>query len=226
MECVKNKNLLLIMVLSLFACVLHGVMLFTPFNDYLFTSAVKIVLFVLCPVLYVAFSKDGTVKDLFFRKGDWKSIRYSLVLAGGALVFMISGFAVIHPWLDESMITHAMSNVGITGSNYIFAVLYYVVVNVALEELFFRGFIFLTLYRLGYKWYAHLYSSLLFAIYHVAIMQHGVEPMLLVLATVGLVCVGLFFNEITRRCGNLIGAWAVHVGAGVGIGVVGWYLVG
>jgi len=224
---IKNKTnqIVLITALSLLACVLHGVMLFTPFNNYATTSIVKIILFVACPILYVFFSKDGTLKEMFLNKGDWKSIKISLLLGVGAFIVIIAGYAAIRPWLDDTMITGALNNVGITSQNYIFAVLYYVLINVALEEIFFRGFIFIAIYRLGHKWYAYLYSSGLFAIYHVAIMRYGVEPFLLVLATVGLAVVGLLFNYITQRCGNIIGSWAIHSGAGVAIGAIGFYVL-
>jgi len=221
----KNKNVLLITALSLLACIAHGAMLFTPFNNYIYTSAVKIILFVLCPILYFMFSKEGKLKDLFFLKGNIKSIKYSLLLGVVAFVTIFIAFAVIPPWLDESMIINAMLNVGITRDNYIFAVMYYLIINVALEELFFRGFIFLTLYRMNYKYYAHLYSSLLFAIYHVAIMKYGVTPGLLLISTIGLVCVGLIFNEITRRCNNVFGSYALHISASLAISLIGFYFL-
>jgi len=221
----EKRNTTLITVFSLLACIAHGAMLYTPFNDYLYTSAAKFILFMLCPILYLAFSKNGTLRELFFSKGNAKSIKYSLLFGLIVFVTVFIGFAIVRPWLDESMIVDAMANVGITSNNYIFVVMYYVIVNVALEELFFRGFIFLAIYRMGYKYYAHIFSSLLFAIYHVAIMRYGVEPALLVLSTVGLIGVGFLFNEITRRCNNVVGSYAVHVCASLAISIIGFYFI-
>lgn len=220
-----KRNATLITSLSLFACLVHGAMLYTPFNDYFHTSAVKFALFMICPVIYLAISKDYRLKDLFFLTGNAKSIKYSFLFGVIVFIAVFIGFLIVRPWLDYSMIIGAMSNVGITKENYIFIALYYVVVNVALEELFFRGFIFLTLYKIGYKYYAHIYSSLLFAIYHVAIMRYGVSPGLLLLSTLGLIAVGLLFNEITRRCNNVIGSYAVHTCASLAISIIGFHLM-
>jgi len=221
----KNKNLWIVTTLSLLACIAHGVMLFTPFNDYTYTSAAKLMLFVATPIIYFALSKDGKFKDMFRVEKGTKAIKYSLLFGLATFVVVLLLFIIIRPWLDGEMIINAMSNVGITRENYIFAAMYYIVVNVALEELFFRGFIFLTLYKMGYRAYAHVFSALLFAIYHVAIMQHGVDTGILLLATGGLVAVGFLFNEITRRCNNVFGSYIVHFSASLAIVIAGFYFL-
>jgi len=138
-------------------------------------------------------------------------------------VFILAAFIVINPLLDRQMIVGALSNVGITGENYFFALAYYILINVALEELFFRGFLFSILYRMNVKRYAHIFSSLLFAVYHISVMREGVTLGLLILSTVGLIFVGLLFNEITRRCESVVGSYAVHMGASLAIGLIGAY---
>ncbi|MCL2235539.1 MAG: CPBP family intramembrane metalloprotease [Defluviitaleaceae bacterium] len=221
----KSRNLLLVTIISIMACAVHGVMLFTPFNDYATTSAIKLVLFVASPIIYYAVTKGGKFRDLFSVKDRKKALRFSAFLGLGAAIVIIIAFLTLRPWLEQEMIVNALSNVGISTDNYIFAALYYVIVNVALEELFFRGFVFLTLYRMGYKYYAHVFSALLFAVYHVAIMRYGVDFGLLIFATVGLVAVGLLFNEITRRCDSVIGSYVVHAGASLAISLVGFYFI-
>ncbi|MCL1820538.1 MAG: CPBP family intramembrane metalloprotease [Oscillospiraceae bacterium] len=218
----KNKNILLITAFSLFACTLHGLILHTPFNDYIYTSAAKVILFMLCPLLYFKFSKEGTLRDLFRIKVDKKSIIKTLLLGIITFSFVFVVFAVIRSWLDSSMIINAMSNVGIDRNNYIFAVMYYILVNVALEELFFRGFVFLVLYKMNYKRFAFVYSSVLFAVYHIAVMKDGVTPSLLVLSVIGLIGVGLLFNEITRRYESAFGSFMIHVSASLAISLIGF----
>ena len=225
MKRLKNKNVLLITAFSLLACAVHSVMLHTPFNNYVYTSAAKVILFLLCPLLYLIISKEGGLGDLFCVKADKKGIKQAFLLGIIAFVFIFAAFAVIRPWLDPSMIINAMSNVGITSGNYIFAAMYYIIVNVALEELFFRGFVFLTLYRMNYNHYAYAYSGLLFAIYHISVMKDGAAPGLLLLSIVGLVGVGLLFNEITKRYRSVIGSLMVHASAGLAISLIGFYLI-
>jgi len=199
--------------------------LFTPFNDYVYTSLVKLTLFTGLPLLHFAISKEGRFRGLFLPWENKKSKKLSILLGAVAFVAVFIGFAIIRPWLDGVMVVNALSNAGITGDNYIFAITYYIIINVALEELFFRGFIFLTLYRMGYKHFAHIFSSLLFALYHVAIMRYGATPGLLLVSAAGLVAVGLVFNQITKRCGNVIGSYIVHASASLAISLVGFYFI-
>ena len=222
---VRNRNILLITVFTLLACCLHSLSLYTPFNQYVFTSALKVVFFVSCPAIYYYAAKDGKLKDLFSIRGNKKSIRAALFFSIGVFVFILAAFLAINPLLDRAMIVGALANVGITRDNYFFALAYYLLANVALEELFFRGFLFSTLYRMDVKRYAHAYSSLLFAVYHIAVMRGGVTPGLLALATVGLVFVGLLLNEIVRRCESVIGSYAVHMSASLAIGLIGAYFL-
>jgi len=181
-------------------------------------------------VIYFAVSKEGKFKDLFFLTEDSspidkKYIKVSFVLAFLAFALILIGFFIMRPMLDQSMIIGALSDVGITENNFIPAFVYYALVNAALEELFFRGFIFITLYRMNFKMYAHVYSALLFALYHISVMKTGVTPGLLILAIVGLFAVGLMFNELTRKCRSILGSYAVRVGAGVAISLVGVYIL-
>lgn len=221
----KNKNLLLITILSVSACVIHGVMLFTPFNSYALTSSIKLILFLACPIIYFTLTKDGNLFGLFHIKGRGKSLRYSVILGVVAIAVIFIAFAIVGSWLEHEMLANALLNVGITRENYILSVIYYVIINVALEELFFRGFIFLTLYRMGHKIYAHIFSATLFAVYHVAIMRYGVDLALLVLATMGLLAAGVFFNEITRRSESIIGSYVIHASASLAISVIGFNFI-
>ena len=165
-----NRNILLITVFSLLACGLHSLMLYTPFNQYAYTSALKFALFMLCPAIYFALANSGRFKDLFSFRGNKKYIKASFFLGIGAFVFILAAFIAINPLLDRVMIVGALSNVGITGENYLFALAYYILINVALEELFFRGFLFLTLFRMNVKSYAYIFSGLLFAAYHISVI--------------------------------------------------------
>ena len=219
----NTKKILLITILSLVACGLHSLMLLTPVNQYAYTSTVKLVLFILCPLIFFAISKDGKLKDLFSLKGDKRYIKLSLIFAAVVFAFMLGLFALVRPLLDREMIVGALSNVGITGENYLFAMTYYIFINVALEELFFRGFLFSNLYRMDVKLYAYLFSSVLFAIYHISVMRSAAAPGVLIVAIIGLVAVGLLFNEITRRCKTVVGSYAVHFGASLAIGIIGAY---
>jgi len=223
-----NKNVYLLLVFSLIACALHATILHTPFNDYAFTSAFKVVVFILFPILYFAFSKDGNIKDLlsFFSLKNAKNIKFALILGAGVFAVIVVAFIVLQPLFDRVMVIQTLENNGITPGNAIFVFLYIVIINAALEQFFFRGFVFMTLYSKGLKRFAHAFSSILFSVYHIPIIYNAVSPGILILCTVGLIVAGLIFNFLTVKCNSIIGSLIVHISANLALNLmIGIYFV-
>ena len=106
------------------------------------------------------------------------------------------------------------------------AALYITFGNSLLEELFFRGFAFLALYRSGYKKLAWTFSAIAFALYHVSIMDGWFHPALLVLLTSGLACAGLLFNALDAKSQTIWPGWLVHMGANLAINTIALHLWG
>jgi membrane protease YdiL (CAAX protease family) len=220
----SRKSLLMITLLSISVCIAHALVLHTEFNNYAFTSAVKIVLFLLCPFIYFRLSKAGEFKTTISLKGDKKNTKLSLFLGIFVFAFILVAFVTIfRPLLEQTMITSALSEVGITRNNYMIAFFYVILINAALEEVFFRGFIFLELYRMNFKVYAYIFSAVLFALYHVSVLRDGGTPGLLLLGIIGLVFAGLIFNELARRCDSIVGSLIVHASANLAINLIGVY---
>ncbi|MCL2054775.1 MAG: CPBP family glutamic-type intramembrane protease [Oscillospiraceae bacterium] len=219
MKKIKNKNTALITSVSILACALHAVMLNSPFNFYVYTSAVKVILFILTPAVYFAVSKGGGFKEMFSR-GNKEKVKRSFMLCFCVFAFILLLAAVLSPWLDREQIIGGLEHNGITGGTFPFVFAYIVLVNAALEEVFFRGFVFYTLYRSGLKRYAYAFSCLLFAFYHAAILGDWVSPGIFIFFMLGLSVAGLIFNELTRRCECLTGSLAVHMGANIAINLV------
>ena len=219
----NNKNILLITLFSLAACILHAAMLQTPFNAYLYTSIAKVIIFILCPALYCLVTKDGKFRDmlsLFSMHGDKRNILFSLLLGLGTFTFIVILFTILLPFIDPAAVADALAANSITYRNAIFVFLYIVVINAALEQFFFRGFVFLYLHRKGVKRYAHGYSALLFALYHVPILFHAVSPGILILCTAGLVAAGLIFNALTLKCNGIGGSLIVHISANLALNLM------
>ena len=217
---VKYKNIWVITVFSLFACALHALMLQTQFSYYLYTSAFKVILFILCPIIYFKVSQSGKFKDLFLLKGDKKNIRLSFILGVCVFALIVIVFMILRPFLDNAMIVDALAKNGITSTNFAVVFIYIIFINAALEEIFFRGFVFMTLYRMNYKRYAHVYSCLLFAFYHVAILNNALTPGIFIFCITGLAIAGLIFNSLVTRCKNIIGSLVVHISANLALNLI------
>ena len=224
---VKNKNVLFLTGISIFACGLHAAMLQAPFNNYLYSSVLKIILFILCPAIYFMISEDGKFQDLFITKADKKYTKIAFAVALCVFAFILLLYMMLRPFLDHAMIIDALEKNKITGNNFAFVFLYVVLINAALEELFFRGFIFKTIYRMNYKCFAQVFSSLMFALYHVAILNGAISPGILILCITGLAASGLIFNYAVIKCKSITGSLILHISANLALNliVVGYYFL-
>ncbi len=77
---------------------------------------------------------------------------------------------------------------------------------------------------MGYEVFAYIYSSILFSLYHTAMIGTWFSPLIFMICMVGLVGAGLIFNEIVKHCDNIYGSYLVHLGANIGINLIGAYL--
>ncbi|MCI9654475.1 MAG: CPBP family intramembrane metalloprotease [Lawsonibacter sp.] len=186
-------------------------------------SALKIAVFLGCAGLYTLLSGDREPFHVLRKAG---AVRLAAPLALGVLVCLLGGYALLSPWLDLSAIPENLAaKEGITRETFPLAAAYITLCNSLLEEFFFRGFAFLTLYRAGFKRLAYGFSALAFALYHVSITDGWGSPALIVLMVAGLTAAGLLFNWLDRE-GSVLPSWLVHMGANLGTNGVGFILFG
>ena len=218
-------NLMLIVGFSIVSCLIYTLMLYSPYNYYFYTSLVKFGLFLSAPLLYYFFSKQGQIKGRFCFKGSKKYMKLSALFGGFTFVFIICAYIVLNKFFDKQMILDGLAKEGITKSTYPYVFAHIVFVNSFLEELFFRGFVFLTIFNLGFKRFAYIFSSILFSLYHISMMNTWFSPQMFLLCLVGLVGAGMIFNELDRRCENIWGGFFLHIGANLAINLIGMYLL-
>ena len=204
-------------------CFIDGVVV----PPYFVKSAFKLALFLLVPLAYFAVTKTDkqTLCSLFVpHKKD-----FILALALGASVYavIVGGYFIFRNVFDFSAITNQLtSGVGVGTDNFLFIAIYISLVNSLLEEFFFRGFAFLTLKNQLPKWLAYVFSSALFAFYHMGMTAGWFSPIMYILAMAGLSVGGCIFNFLNERCGNIYPSWLVHMFANFGINTIGFILFG
>jgi len=192
---------------------------------YAVKSAVKVCLFLLCPLLYTRIDQSWDWKALFRPAGG--SLRQAALLGGTVFAVILGAYFLLRGVFDFTAITGLLeANVGVTGENFLWVALYISFVNSLLEEFFFRGFAFLALRREGRRGFAYGFSALAFALYHTAMMLGWFSPVLFVLALVGLTAGGMIFNWLNERSGTIYVSWAVHMCANFAINTVGFILFG
>lgn len=192
---------------------------------YAVKSIIKILFFLVVPLLYFCKNKDGHIKKIMIP--NKKGLVGSLLLGVGIYTVVFGAYLISRKFYDFSSIGDLLSkNVGVTGDNFIFVSLYISFFNSFLEEFFFRGFAFLYIAEYWGRKTAYLFSSAMFGIYHIAIMTGWFSPILFILAMLGLFVGGCIFNYLDEKNENIYNSWMVHMFANFAINTVGFILFG
>jgi len=199
-------------------------------------TAGKVVLFLLVPFVCTwALSKPGCAENennlwtmfLSTFRPDRRALTIGLSLGAGTMVVILGGYVLLAPGLDFSAIPAAMeANGGITADNFLWVGLWVALCNSLMEEIFFRGFAFLTMRHVSSRRFAYVVSAASFSLYHAAIVDGWVSPILFVLMLVALFVCGLFFNWLDESRGRIWVSWLMHMCANLAINTIGMRLLG
>lgn len=190
---------------------------------YAVKSAIKIALFLGVPVLLALRDKSLSALSLF--RFPRKGLLAAVILGAGVYGVILGGYFLVRPFFDFSGIAGKLTqNAGVTRENFLYVSLYISFVNSLLEEFFFRGFLFTNLKTKG-KGFANIFSAMVFAAYHVAMMSGWFSPVLFALVMVGLTVGGVLFNSLNDKFGGICVSWLVHMCANFAINTIGFMLL-
>lgn len=218
----KKKNTIILIVLL--GCVIMGFIDAVIRPQYLIKSFVKIILFSLMSILYSRYNKDLNLNSLFKVKSK-KEIIIALISGAAVFSFILGAYLILGGFFDFSNVVSSLSeNVGINNNNFIFVAIYISFINSLLEEFFFRGFAFLKLKEVSTRRFAYIFSSLAFALYHVAMMIGWFDISLFILTLSGLFIGGIIFDYFNEKYKNIYVSWLIHMFANFAINTVGFIL--
>ena len=222
---INQKKSLPIMGIVVVCCTIMSMVDGILQPSYGIKSAIKIILFLLCPLIYGKFNKDFSVRSLF--KPNKKGLRMALFLGVGTYVIIISGYLIFSQWFSfDSIASTLESSMGVTKDNFVAVSLYISFANSLLEEFFFRGFAFVGLKNLVSRKTAYLFSSFAFSLYHVAMMVGWFSWVVFGLSMLSLVVGGMLFNYLNERNNTIYTSWLVHMFANFAINSIGMVLLG
>lgn len=191
---------------------------------YAVKSAVKVLLFLLVPLVFSIVRKLSPAA--LFRP-EKKAVLLGAALGIAAFAVILGGYFLLRSFIDFSFIPGSlMENGGINADNFLFVALYIAFCNSLLEEFFFRGFAFLTLKRVAASRFAAVFSAGAFAFYHAGMLDGWFSPILYILTLAALFLCGLFFNYLNARSSRIWTSWLTHMGANLAINTVGMILLG
>ena len=196
--------------------------------DYLVKTLSKVVLFTLIPFIYIKYVKKTTIrKALNLRNIDKRNWKLGFVFGIASFVILLLTYYFVKDYMDlQGIVAEMEEKSKITPANFLLVGAYITFGNSFLEEFFFRGFIFLNLYELTSKKIAYIFSSVLFAVYHMGIFMTWFNVWLIALALTGLVIIGFVFNWLNTGSRNFLNSWIVHILADAAIILIGMRLLG
>lgn len=222
----NKKNIFITSSLFLFSiivCLIDAVV--QP--KYLIKISIKICFFLLLPMIFFLVNKEARsdFKQLFrFRK---KGFLKALLLGVSVFAVILGGYFLTRNVIDFSNVTKSLTEgMGITADNFIYVFVYIAVVNSFLEEFFFRGYGFITLKKYTNRKFAYVFSSCVFAVYHVGMLLEMFHIGILFLLLLGLIVGGCIFNFLNESTNNVYPSWFVHMSANLAINTIGLILFG
>lgn len=220
--CVMKRRARIIGI-TVFACIIMGIVDSIIQPGYLVKSILKIMLFSLLPVLYALRHKECDLKGLFaFRKNGFY---IAIALGVGVYTVILTAYILFRNVFDFSGLTSSLTaSTGVSKENFLFVALYISFVNSFLEEFFFRGFSFLSLKECSNRNLAYTFSSAMFALYHIAMMVGWFSLPVVLLALLGLYIGGIIFNYINERFNTIYLSWLVHMFANFATNTIGYIL--
>ena len=217
----KKKTIILIVLIG---CLIMGFIDAVIRPQYLIKSFIKIILFSIVPLLYSRYNNELNLSSLFKVKSK-KEIIIALLSGVSVFIVILGAYFIIGNFFDFSKVVSSLSeNVGVNNNNFLFVAIYISFINSLLEEFFFRGFAFLKLKEVSTRKFAYIFSSLAFALYHVAMMMGWFDISLFLLTIVGLFIGGLIFNYFNEKYKNIYVTWLIHMFANFAINYIGFML--
>ncbi|MEE0265570.1 MAG: CPBP family intramembrane glutamic endopeptidase [Acutalibacteraceae bacterium] len=222
----KLKSIYIMATIVVFSLLVTGVdAVLHP--DYFVKIPVKVVFFLVLPVLFFVKNKSDfkEFKKLFVFKRN--GILKSLLLGLGVYAVITGGYLLTRNIIDFSGVTSNLTEgMGITADNFIYVSLYISLMNSFLEEFFFRGYGFVTLKKYTSRKTAYIFSSAMFAVYHIGMLVGMFNIGALALLLFGLILGGCIFNYLNEVNDNIYSSWFVHMFANFAINTVGFILFG
>ena len=210
-------------LLVIIACIVMGIVDAVIQPGYAVKSTIKIVMFLLIQIIYGTTNKQVNIQKLI--KPDKNGFAIALALGLAVYAVVLGAYFVFRNIFDFSALTKSLNETtGVNKSSFIWVALYISFVNSLLEEFFFRGFSFITLKEYTSRKFAYIFSSLAFALYHIAMMIGWFDVPVILISLAGLFAGGMIFNRFDEKNENIYLSWLIHMFANFATNTIGFIL--
>lgn len=216
----KNEKIFII-VIVLLCSLLMGFIETVIEPTYFIKSLMKIILFLIFPLFVMKLLKIKVSSNNRLKKNE--IIKLFVLGIFIYFVIMASYFITKNIFDYKELVLSLSSDQKVSSSNFIYIALYISFCNSFLEEFLFRFLAFIKLSKYIKKRYAYLFSSFMFAIYHIAMVGSSFPFPLLIISILGLAAGGYVFDYIDEKNDNIYNSWFVHMFADFAIMTI-WFI--
>lgn len=146
-------------------------------------------------------------------------------ILGLGIILIIVVPQVADKFTDVGRIADTMHKKGMNKRNVIFVYSYIAIVNSFIEELMFRGIGYIELKKYIPEKYACNISAILFALYHIAIVNGAVNIWLTILAVIALYIAGVILNMMDKKTNTIMPSYMVHSLSNWILNIIGYLIV-
>lgn len=219
----KNKKKAFgIVILTIICCIIMALIETIIEPPYIVKSAVKVIVFLFFPLIYTKLMNIKLFDNAFVL--DKKSIIKLFLLGSAIYAVIIGAYALTKSVFDYSSLINSLSaDQKVAENSFIWVALYISFCNSFLEELQFRLISFIKLSKCVSRKIAYTFSSVIFAVYHIAMIGTSFPLPLLLLALIGLTVGGYIFDYVDEKNENIYNSWIIHMFADFAIMTI-WYI--
>ncbi len=222
MEKNKKRNAIIIIATIIVCCLLMALIEIIVEPIYFVKSLMKIIVFFLLPLVIM---KHLGIK--LFEKQiiiDKKKIAKLFIMGIIIYLFVIFSYLIANNVLDFSIFINSLSSdQKVSGKDFIMVALYISLFNSLLEEFLFRYVSFIQLSKFLSKKIVYVFSSFLFAIYHISMIGSSFPLSLILIMIIGLCIGGFIFNYVDEKDKNIYNSWIIHMFADFAIMSI-WFI--
>lgn len=209
-------------IIIILCCVIMALVETVIEPAYIVKSAVKAAVFLLLPSITL---KVLNIK-VFDRNFTLNKKDIIKLLALGLLIYgaIVGVFFLTRNVFDYSaLVDSQMADQKINSGSFIWVASYVSFGNSFLEEFLFRFIAFIKLSEYMSKRFAYIFSSVMFAVYHIAMIGASFPLPLLLLSLFVLAVGGFIFDLVDSKNMNIYYSWFIHMFADIAIMTV-WYI--
>lgn len=205
----NDKNKLFIMLYVVLSCIFMAFIELIIEPNYLIKSIIKIIMFFGIPFIITRLLKINILNNFKINKKE------IIKLFKMGIVIYLVGFIlylILKNVFDFSEIVHSlMVDQQVTKKQLIFVAIYLSFGNSILEEFMFRLISFIKLKEYCSRNFTYIFSSIMFSLYHIAMISIGFPLPLTFLSLIGLFILGILFNWLDEKDNNIYNSWFVHM---------------